>query len=380
METFIIAIAWWLVSWITRMIQKRYDISSRLVLLWIAVVAWILYQIFITFLPKEMQATVVEFVMWTIWSALAIHEFIWRPLVDGESIRLDVDVKQKDDDLYGWCYEKEDEEAWILGAENRNQPRITLSDLPKARRTFSETKIQYNQTKEIGKNTCTLAASMWAISDLMARRYKPEEMKEILESAKKKWFDHDRWWYTEDATNHVRLMTNKLWGTDLIRLSFLMSDSDTVNKVQSLGYSIVVGYRGGKGYNQDRDSDGSVTEIHLDNTYWHLVRMYWRIIDNYFWKKYNVYSNLVIKNMLQKGTWHKYGYIFVNPNDIADKAIFDRIKAFQTARAQTQDYLLLMGPIVTWPKWVDKSANRKTDSSTWIVSVMYTWEWHQIVK
>lgn len=402
-DTIIIAVVGALVSRLTRVIQKKYNVSTRLILTALAFIAWLAYTIFIQFVPEAVQENIIMFITKTVWSALLIHEFFTRQVIDWETIKLDIEEKWKDtnksdqwepirdiypvfedhleeleDEQFWWAEEKDDPEDWIMWEDRPNTPQITLQDLHPAKNTFNKSKIQYNQTKEAWKNTCTLVASMWAISDLEDKRVSAEEIVEVVETAKAKWFDHSRWWYTADATNHVRLTINKLRNIGLIRLGFPMSDIETLKKVQDLWYTVVVWYRWGKGYNADRNEDGVVDRLHTDNTYWHLVRLFNKIVDNYFGTKWNIYENRVIQEQLKKWTWHKYGYIFVNPDHAPGDTLKKKIYDFRETRKTTHDLIRIKWPIALWPKRIAKTAERATIG--WKNVVMYQGMRHQIIE
>lgn len=409
MEIILTTVVWVAISALIRAIQKRYEVSNRILLIVFAIVAWTIYQLFVTFVPWELQQSIIQFIVAILGTAVWVHEFIARPFLDKEPIQLNLLKKwtktesvtetiqekfelqwpiNEEEEMLRWgAEEREEDDDWIVWEDKPNQPQITLEDLPPAKNNFiTSWKIQYHQTKEMWKNTCTLASSVWAISDLISKRASAEELQEIVKEAIPLWFSHDRWWYTTDGTEHVRKMINKLRNKNLVRLWFRMSDTKTVEKVQSLWYTIVVWYRWGKWYNTDRDTDGEVTKLHTDNTYWHLLRMFWSIIDNYFWRKYNIYQNDVIQEMLQNGTWHKYGYIYVDPDQEPETSDTEKwranfktkVKAFREQREKTHSHMRIKWPIVNWPKWIDnKSTFQQKDGKEFVI---YKWERHEIIK
>lgn len=398
METLILSLVGACITWITNEIKKRYDVSARLVLLWLAVVFAVAHQLFVYFVPELMQQNLMTALTSVLWTAFWIHEFLtrqangdpislnilkkWETVVTEEvqwPLNVDVYVAGSDWDERGGAHEQENDEDWQFW-EDTPGPAIDIEDLPEL---TAVSQIEYNQTKQRGKNTCTIVASAWAVGDLIHKEFDDPAKKDIVADAKEDWYEPTRWWYTDKAVNLIRHKTLEHLEEVIYFHKFPTSNRLLRDRLTKKWYRVVTWYSGNADYNKDRDDDGQVSKIHLPTTYSHLVRFksLRDIIDNYLGRKWNIYSNTTISTMIENGTLHKWGYVFYKPNEKINKKMEEwkeRVKAYHERMIINHEYLWLRWPIVRWPKWIERKANRKQDADG-RRRVVYGWEWHEYI-
>jgi hypothetical protein len=200
-----------------------------------------------------------------------------------------------------------------------------LADLKPAPIQFWERRIQYNQL-DVHPMSCTIFASIGAISDLTNYRFSRPQITQMVLGAKQYGFSDDGW-YINAAVDFVRKWWQQKVSPNLMSYRVEMA-SDQLQQVLSKGYSVVTGYRGNNQYNNDVAADGLLDNINFGETnYGHAIRMvrdaakpdYARVVvDNYVgFNQFNEYRIKVadLATLVQKGVFFNEGYIFVNTMD-----------------------------------------------------------------
>ena len=395
MEILITTIVWATISALIRAIQKRYLVSTRVLLIVFAVIAWVAYQAFVTFVPGEIQQSIVQFLLAIIGTAVWVHEFIARPMIDWEKISFDLlkkwvnepkqtiqepirtsEIEHVEEVRWG-AYEQENEEDWQFW-EDTPGPAISIEDLPELTEV---SQIEYHQTRERGENTCTIVASAWAVWDLIHKRFDAIARADTVATAD--GFDPLRWRYTDKAVKHVQNKTKEHLNEIVYYHKFPSKRRDIREKLTAKWYRIVTWYKWNADYNRDRDDDGVVNKTHSPTTYSHLVRFrsLKTIIDNYFWRRTNVYDNETVDSMIQKWLLHNRAYVYYKPTEKIARTIEDwkqANKAYSEKMKATHDYMWIKWPVVKGPKWIAKNSTFQTKDGKEFV--IYEWEWHEIIK
>lgn len=197
--------------------------------------------------------------------------------------------------------------------------------LPKARHTFRENHIEYNQNN-VHKYSCTIHGSIGALSDLAAYTFTLTERKELLAQAIASGFNVEKGWYVNSAVDLVRRYWNQKNALDQVSTFQIGLCSAEFYNALGWGYTIVVGFRGNKAYIADKADgvlDGSDFGV---STYGHCVRItkceddkYLEfVVDNYVGQPINGYKvtkenfEALVKNKVFFST----GYVFVFKNDL----------------------------------------------------------------
>lgn len=94
METFIMLTVWTVVTMLVQLIEKKYNVSSRVVLLFFACLIALWYQIFTSFVPEAIQASAVQFVTWSLWTAVFVYEYLIRIIVKKQFPSADITEKE----------------------------------------------------------------------------------------------------------------------------------------------------------------------------------------------------------------------------------------------------------------------------------------------
>ena len=193
---------------------------------------------------------------------------------------------------------------------------VDPASLPKLKRNFDTSKIQYNQNKGWSNNWCTVFAAMWAVSDLLGITRSENQMKDVYNTAVKEWLDPSYGWYTHKAVDLVRKKTKEHFDIEINFATFEMEDVLLLQSLFEKWYSVVGWYLGNWEYNKDKNDDWVISKIHKPTTYGHAVRRFGkRVIDNYFGIKWNVYTNDLVKEMLKAGTLHRRWFVYFIIND-----------------------------------------------------------------
>lgn len=398
MEILITTTIWVVVSALIRAIQKKYVVSNRILLIAFALVAWLAYQLFVTFVPGEVQQTILQFLVAIIGTAVWVHEFIARPILDKDPPSIDVysvkDLTEKinkainiqeddtvepedDEEMRWWAHEQENDEDWQFW-EDTPWPAINVEDLPPL---DVVSQIEYHQTKERWKNTCTMVTSAGAVGDLTHQRFDADARADTVATAD--GYDPSRWRFTDKAVKHIQNKTKEHLGEIVYFHKFPTRNRELRRKLTEKWYRVITGYKGNSEYNKDRDADGVVTKTHTPTTYAHLVRFrsLKTIIDNYFGRKTNVYDNETIDTMIEKWLLHNRAYVYYKPTPKIGRTIEEwkqASKAYWDKMRVNHDYMWIKWPIVTWPKRIAKNSTfQKKDDKEFVI---YEWERHEIIK
>ncbi len=207
---------------------------------------------------------------------------------------------------------------WQFGA--------TAVKIPKARLTYYDTKIEYNQNK-VNAYSCTVFASMGALSDLTGYKFSLDEQKDVFNRAVAEGLDPTFGWYGHKAVDLVRRWWNEKFPDRLIVSQYAMvSRAEDILTPLNLGYSMTVGLKISEAMMKDY-YDGKLDSTEVSNTlFGHFVRMvrdkddaYKLIIDNYEGKK--GYSNkytltyIQVKDLLSKGVFFNSAYFYMYKTD-----------------------------------------------------------------
>lgn len=233
----------------------------------------------------------------------AILAFYWRLVAKWPILETKEQVTSEI--VYGWAIDWISDSDWIFWEA------VDPSDLPEVDRNFDTSKIQYNQNLWWSNNWCTVFAAMWAVSDLLGVRWSEEQMKDVYNTAVQEWLDPSIGRYTHKAVDLVRKKTKEHFDIEINFATFHMSESDLIKSLHEKWYSIVSWYLGNWDYNKDKNTDWIIDKIHKPTTYGHAVRRFGeRIVDNYFGIKRNVYTNNLVKEMLEAWTLHKWWFVY----------------------------------------------------------------------
>lgn len=287
------------------------------------------------------------------WPFLKAKETDWTESIIQE---YQVDIYDEEE-VYGWAIDWIGDSDWLFWSI------VDITELPNTANTFDKFKIQYNQDKQIGKNSCTVAAAMWAVSDITGLTWTEAQMRDVYESAIKEWLEPSIGWYTHKAVDLVRKKALEHLGVEVNYASLSMSDEKLRNDLMNKWYSIVTGYLGNSAYNKDKNDDWVVTKIHKPTTYWHAIRRTnkSRIVDNYFGIKYNVYTNNLIKEMLDEWTQHKWWFVFFQIKSKLD-LWKEKVKSRIEAQKVNNLYLFVRKWNSRVPKRISKDFPRKQEN------------------
>jgi S-layer homology domain len=204
---------------------------------------------------------------------------------------------------------------WKFGATG-------LADLKPAPVTFWDRQHQYNQL-DVHPMSCTIFASIGAISDLTNYRFSTPQLTQMVLAARKVGFADDGW-FVNAAVDFVRGWWQREKQGTMMSYRVNLASAEVAQVLQK-GYSIVTGYRGNSQYNDDVGADGQLDMIEFGETnYGHAIRIVQDqakpdqarvVVDNYV--NYNSFNQYRIKiadlaQLVQKGVFFNDGYIFVN--------------------------------------------------------------------
>jgi hypothetical protein len=160
---------------------------------------------------------------------------------------------------------------------------------------------------------------MGAYSDLTGYKFPIEVRKELWQEAVNRGADPSKGWFISSAVGLVREWVNKEL-TDKVDYYRLDTGSYDFGMAMRLGYSPVIGYRGNKLYNIDRNDGVLDSTEFTDTTYAHCLRTAYSIgdehdmvIDNYPYRNINLYYVPTInwKKLADNNVFFKSSYIYV---------------------------------------------------------------------
>ena len=186
-----------------------------------------------------------------------------------------------------------------------------------------EIRFEYNQwNQEWSRNSCTIFAAIWMLSDLINYEFSLKEIKEVDELSYQpnpKYHTRTRWggWYVKDAVDLVAdrynnsKLSEKYWKVAYYRIS--KYDNDIIENVIDKLYTIDWNHWLTAEYNKDRKDwmvDGTNFWI---NTNWHsvdIINYHWQrsVKNSYKWTENNIYG---LKNKLSAITnFGEYFYVY----------------------------------------------------------------------
>ena len=206
-----------------------------------------------------------------------------------------------------------------------------------------EIRFEYNQwNQEWSRNSCTIFAAMWMLSDLINYEFSLKEIKEVDELSYQpnpKYHTRTRWdgWYVKDAVDLVAdrynnsKLSEKYWKVAYYRIS--KYDDEIIEDVIDKLYTIDWNHWLTAEYNKDRKDwmvDGTNFWI---NTNWHsvdIINYHWQrsVKNSYKWTENNIYG---LKNKLSAITnFGEYFYVYtlVKEDTLED---FKRLNEFKSA-------------------------------------------------
>lgn len=206
-----------------------------------------------------------------------------------------------------------------------------------------EIRFEYNQwNQEWSRNSCTIFAAMWMLSDLINYEFSLKEIKEVDELSYQpnpKYHTRTRWdgWYVKDAVDLVAdrynnsKLSEKYWKVAYYRISKYDNDiiEDVINKLYTIDWNHWLTAE----YTKDR-KDGMVDGTNFwINTNWHsvdIINYHWQrsVKNSYKWTENNIYG---LKNKLSAITnFGEYFYVYtlVKEDTLED---FKRLNEFKSA-------------------------------------------------
>ena len=186
-----------------------------------------------------------------------------------------------------------------------------------------EIRFEYNQwNQEWSRNSCTIFAAMWMLSDLINYEFSIKEIKEVDELSYQpnpKYHTRTRWggWYVKDAVDLVAdrynnsKLSEKYWKVAYYRIS--KYDDEIIEDVIDKLYTIDWNHWLTAEYTRDRKDwmvDGTNFWI---NTNWHsvdIINYHWQrsVKNSYKWTENNIYG---LKNKLSAITnFGEYFYVY----------------------------------------------------------------------
>ena len=182
--------------------------------------------------------------------------------------------------------------------------------------SFWDNKIQYNQNL-IHPNSCFIHWPIGAISDLFGYKWKPWEIKEMVEySWTTEWADPSWWWYFADAVKYVSKQAI-LKGLNVIY--YRMPAKDYLELLKRW-YSVITGFNVSKEWFSDKQDDWILNHSwgkYWKPSNWHCIRLTQKegkiyAIDNYLNKNWytNIYQIQDIQWMVDDWTFFQCWYIY----------------------------------------------------------------------
>lgn len=223
------------------------------------------------------------------------------------------------DDYFGIIAEKIDERDYL--GEGYELPRS-----PKGTDSFVKNgEICYDQ-REVSKVSCTVHAAMTSYSGLTGYEFTLEERKDIWDDALARGANPNVGWYLHDAVHLVYDYVNEREDLPNVEYRRYEVRSDAFGTALRLGYVPVIGYRGNRAYNLDRDDDAIIQSVDVGaSTYGHaLTARYLKgsmyeghnlsgIIDNYPPRSTNFYK--VPANhwddLVRNGVMFRHSFIYI---------------------------------------------------------------------
>lgn len=205
-----------------------------------------------------------------------------------------------------------------------------------------EIRFEYNQwANDWSRNSCTIFAAIWMLSDLINYEFSEKELKEVDELSYTRWRIRWQWWYVQSAVKLVAdwynnsELSKKYWKVAYYRLS--KYDDEIVENAIGKLYTIDWNHWLNSDYTKDR-KDWMIDWTNFwYTTNWHSVDIIckeWQrsVKNSYKGTQYNIYW---LKNKLSVLTnfwWNLYIYTLVKEDN------YERVKElneFKTLLVQT---------------------------------------------
>ena len=200
-----------------------------------------------------------------------------------------------------------------------------------------EIRYEYNQwNQDWSRNSCTIFAAIWMLSDLINYEFSLDEIKEVDELSYTRWRIRGWWWWVQSAVKLVAdrynesELSKKYWKVAYYRISKYDNDiiEDTIGKLYTIDWNHWLN----ADYTKDRQDwmiDG--TDF-WTTTSWHSVDIIckdWQrsVKNSYKWVKNNIYW---LRNPLSKLTnfWiYFYVYTLVKEDNFEE---IKRLNEFRT--------------------------------------------------
>jgi len=199
----------------------------------------------------------------------------------------------------------------------------SIKEVPKANKTFWDNQIQYSQ-KIIAPSWCVFFSWLWCITDITGHIFSDKDFEWVKRLAPTYWRDEDNWMYVYKWCDLVRHYRNDvLWKDNVASFNIVLWENDFY-KVLDLWYSVHTGYRGNKEYSDDAWRDWDCVLMANDiwqSTYGHAIRIVkkwdeYYVIDNYKWRKCNIYKLNDLKWLIKNNVFFNSWYIYIPKQEI----------------------------------------------------------------
>lgn len=199
-------------------------------------------------------------------------------------------------------------------------------DLPRARHTFEENKIQYDQ-REIGIYTCTIHGAITAMSALTGIRFTEDQRNFLYSEAKKDGFIPGVGWYINKAVDLVRKWSTVWFKEEFVSYRVTLGSLEHEQNAEK-GYLFVMGRRCNATTSLD-SSDGRIDNVtETKFTFSHCLSegdvpadvTDDEIIDNYvnYTDGVNIYkiTKEKLAQAVKNGMFFKDAYVFAFKQDV----------------------------------------------------------------
>ena len=235
---------------------------------------------------------------------------------------------------------KEEEIIWCLGIWEQDTDYQLCNwdgDLLPTLYKKDEIRFEYNQwNQDWSRNSCTIFAAMWMLSDLINYEFSLKELKEVDELSYERWRIKWQWWWVQSAVKLVAdrynesELSKKHWKVAYYRISKYDDDimEDVINKLYTIDWNHALH----ADYTKDK-ADWMIDWTDFwTKTSWHsvdVINYQWQrsVKNSYKWVKNNIYW---LKHKLSQisnfGTYF-YVYTLVKEDNLEDIKRLNEFKA-----------------------------------------------------
>jgi len=190
-----------------------------------------------------------------------------------------------------------------------------VSEIPNLQQQ-DKVRYEYNQG---WSSDCTLYASITSLGATMNYKFSDSDFKEIKELSIKQWKPANDGRYLWKAVDCVRNWWNAKYPERKV-VSVQIQMLSEASKYWEKWYLIATTFKGNKIYWADKNDNGVVNGVEFKpSTFWHATTTIYdkmvKVVDSYFWNKYNVYWLPNYSKMVDKGTFSGQGYVFLATTD-----------------------------------------------------------------